>query len=396
MKQYVKQSMSVQMTAQHLQPGQATFIFLLLSALAVARCGCSQSKKICGAGYYQKDPVTIDCDGGKGRKSMVTSQGEAFTWQAPRGTVDLVIEAFCEPLKSRNGSAEMSVKCDGKNGQTLLGETGKLNEQVRQANIQGANWTWSGMPDPESHNGSFKIWIRVRGKLYCDTELLVANSHVAPLAVDLQYSWSGIDPCPLKLKGCAHCPDKVCHDDEQAVCDGSAYWECIPRVVLQASTSHAAPAPPSGTNSGQRASALRPELQFAPPPAAEASQREVSRASPAEAPLDLPSAPIPTTHPAVTLLRWPMRETHFAQQPRVSPPLRRKGHESTPSWSSTASAVIVGMAAVMGAGMVAALCVVSLSGSSTTPLTSPEARAGLGPLIETGQRGQYEPVGSAA
>lgn len=39
-----------------------------------------------------------------------------FGWEVPKDTVDLSIEVLCEPLKSLHGSAELSAKCAGHNG----------------------------------------------------------------------------------------------------------------------------------------------------------------------------------------------------------------------------------------------------------------------------------------
>ncbi|CAE7448157.1 atpF [Symbiodinium microadriaticum] len=256
----------------------------------------------------------MDCLGGKGRKSMILSpraavQGQ-FTWEVQKGTKDLFVEVLCEPMASSEGSAKLSAECKGEDGKALLtilgddDDDGLLNHQVRKAHTHGAEWSWSG--NPESKNGSSTLWLRVKGTLHCDVSFSLENDYVANMATDLRYKWSGIDPCPQQLKGCAPCPDDKCHEDDVAQCDGSSYWECFPKTLLAKATAttsipilppEGAPGPPSTSIDKSATAESHPPLSFEDI-LADPQLRAILRAQQSDEP-SLPfERPVPTSHPA--------------------------------------------------------------------------------------------------
>eukprot|EP00434_Breviolum_minutum_P011201 symbB.v1.2.009883.t1/scaffold639.1/size181572/4 len=101
--------------------------------------------------------------------------------------------------------------------------------------VHGAEWSWSG-DVPEKHSGPFSLWIRVQGPLHCDVAAFSSSFAAlkeSNIAVDVRYKWSHIKPCPKQLKGCSQCPTDKCHQEDIAICDGSPYWECLPKEAAR-------------------------------------------------------------------------------------------------------------------------------------------------------------------
>lgn len=352
----------------------------------------------------------MDCLGGKGRKSMILSpraavQGQ-FTWEVQKGTKDLFVEVLCEPMASSEGSAKLSAECKGEDGKALLtilgddDDDGLLNHQVRKAHTHGAEWSWSG--NPESKNGSSTLWLRVKGTLHCDVSFSLENDYVANMATDLRYKWSGIDPCPQQLKGCAPCPDDKCHEDDVAQCDGSPYWECFPKTLLAKATAttsipilppEGAPGPPSTSIDKSATAESHPPLSFEDI-LADPQLRAILRAQQSDEP-SLPfERPVPTSHPAVTLLQ---SDRAALDQTQLSPRLRggvgdqnRRMHDgSAVMLAALVSCFIIGLALCTGARST------STRHSGTAPeglqQQQSEVRAHLGAAIQ-GRRTMYHLV----
>eukprot|EP00438_Fugacium_kawagutii_P033503 Skav232538 [mRNA] locus=scaffold319:137183:140948:+ [translate_table: standard] len=173
----------------------------------------------------------------------------------------------------------------------------------------GATWSWSG-DVPEKHSGPFSLWLRVNGRLHCDLEFLVRNDQDSNLAVDVRYKWSQIKPCPEQLKGCSLCPTDKCHREDVAVCDGSPYWECLPKeAVSKLNSSADVPTTQRTTATWTTLTTLTVTTTTSKPlslddlmkePQVQSLLREEERVNSPK----LPSGPLPTSHPAVAATEW--------------------------------------------------------------------------------------------
>mmetsp|Transcript_48465 Transcript_48465/g.135396 ORF Transcript_48465/g.135396 Transcript_48465/m.135396 type:complete len:554 (-) Transcript_48465:43-1704(-) len=216
--------------------------------------GSSESDNLtvtaCRRGQIQLDPIALGCAGGSGRKQMwLTEAGTSqryFVWRAPAGTWDLQATASLQlqPLTSgvalsgrrTNVSIEpsfsLTVQCMDSDRILIGTSQGLLNSSVRSAVLNGAKWSWSGDPVGADARGFYIDGFRIDGTLTCDVEVILENKHELPIMGEIGYSWGGISPCLDILLGCVPCPSDVCHNDEEAMCDGTPYWFCVPKVEL--------------------------------------------------------------------------------------------------------------------------------------------------------------------
>lgn len=234
----------------------------------------------------------------------------------------------------------------------------------------GATWSWSGGV-PQKHSGPFSLWLRVNGRLHCDLEFLVRNDQDSNLAVDVRYKWSQIKPCPKQLKGCSLCPTDKCHQEDVAVCDGSPYWECLPKeAVLNSSF-------PGHLQTAQQTTATFTVTTTPKPlslddlmkePQVQSLLREEEKVNSPK----LPSGPLPTSHPAIAATNWRNsgHVTRAFNRPETRPPW---------AWGYAMAAL------ALCAGCLA----VCISGSSSRP--SEQVRGQLGSAIQ-GQRTPYAPI----
>lgn len=228
---------------------------------------------------------------------------------------------------------------------------------------------------PKKHSGPFSLWLRVNGRLHCDLEFLVRNDQDSNLAVDVRYKWSQIKPCPKQLKGCSRCPTDKCHQEDVAVCDGSPYWECLPKEAIANSTF-----PVGHLQTAQRTTATLTVTttstalsldDLMKEPQVQSLLREEEKVNSPK----LPFGPLPTSHPAIAATDW-----------------RNSGHQNVTSSSRQGTPgvpwvwgyAMAGLA--LCSGCLAALCI---STSSSRP--SEQVRGQLGSAIQ-GQRTPYAPI----
>ncbi|CAL1174083.1 unnamed protein product [Cladocopium goreaui] len=368
----------------------------------------SPVKTVCSKGFYQEEVIVLGCEGGKGRQSMILSSQAAaqgqFSWEVAKDTFDLSIEVLCEPLKSLHGSAKLSAKCVEPQGEVILGESkGLLNQSAvnlkkssdclsrsngpavqpkRMVSAHGAQWSWSG-DVPRKHSGPFSLWLRVQGRLHCDVEFLVQNDQDSNLAVDVRYKWSQIKPCPKQLKGCSRCPTDKCHEEDVAVCDGSPYWECLPKeAVMRKSELSTAPGEHEQTTGHMTTSTPTTMTTTTPKPLSlddlmeDPQVQSLLREKESVNKPDLPSGPLPTSHPAVTVTDRRHFRLPSSKNLAMSMSDMRQSHHLP--WA---------------AGIVLALCIlltvaVCISRSAET---SEQVRGQLGVAIQ-GQRTPYSPI----
>ncbi|CAL1174084.1 unnamed protein product [Cladocopium goreaui] len=348
----------------------------------------SPVKTVCSKGFYQEEVIVLGCEGGKGRQSMILSSQAAaqgqFSWEVAKDTFDLSIEVLCEPLKSLHGSAKLSAKCVEPQGEVILGESkGLLNQSPkRMVSAHGAQWSWSG-DVPRKHSGPFSLWLRVQGRLHCDVEFLVQNDQDSNLAVDVRYKWSQIKPCPKQLKGCSRCPTDKCHEEDVAVCDGSPYWECLPKeAVMRKSELSTAPGEHEQTTGHMTTSTPTTMTTTTPKPLSlddlmeDPQVQSLLREKESVNKPDLPSGPLPTSHPAVTVTDRRHFRLPSSKNLAMSMSDMRQSHHLP--WA---------------AGIVLALCIlltvaVCISRSAET---SEQVRGQLGVAIQ-GQRTPYSPI----
>lgn len=348
----------------------------------------SPVKTVCSKGFYQEEVIVLGCEGGKGRQSMILSSQAAaqgqFSWEVAKDTFDLSIEVLCEPLKSLHGSAKLSAKCVEPQGEVILGESkGLLNQSAkRMVSAHGAQWSWSG-DVPRKHSGPFSLWLRVQGRLHCDVEFLVQNDQDSNLAVDVRYKWSQIKPCPKQLKGCSRCPTDKCHEEDVAVCDGSPYWECLPKEAVMRNT-EVSTAPgeheqttghmTTSTPTTMTTTTLKPLSldDLMEDPQVQSLLREKENVNKP----DLPSGPLPTSHPAVTVTDRRHFRLPSSKNLAMSMSDMRQSHHLP--WA---------------AGIVLALCILLTVAvcMSRSAETSEQVRGQLGVAIQ-GQRTPYSPI----
>lgn len=348
----------------------------------------SPVKTVCSKGFYQEEVIVLGCEGGKGRQSMILSSQAAaqgqFSWEVAKDTFDLSIEVLCEPLKSLHGSAKLSAKCVEPQGEVILGESkGLLNQSAkRMVSAHGAQWSWSG-DVPRKHSGPFSLWLRVQGRLHCDVEFLVQNDQDSNLAVDVRYKWSQIKPCPKQLKGCSRCPTDKCHEEDVAVCDGSPYWECLPKEAVMRNT-EVSTAPgeheqttghmTTSTPTTMTTTTLKPLSldDLMEDPQVQSLLREKESVNKP----DLPSGPLPTSHPAVTVTDRRHFRLPSSKNLAMSMSDMRQSHHLP--WA---------------AGIVLALCILLTVAvcMSRSAETSEQVRGQLGVAIQ-GQRTPYSPI----
>jgi len=193
----------------------------------------------CNEGFYQRDPVALGCKGGHDSKAMVLTPsgtaGQAFRWQAASGTNDLLVKVTVEPFEDTGGSVELTVGCVG--DQTLLVATnGSLLTTNKLETIHDeVIWKWSGMHWHEEP-GAFQEFVSLKGTVQCDVEISLSNVLHQPVAIDLNYSWVSVYPCPDVVPGCVECPINVCPWHQTAICDGTESWECVYQTITPAAT----------------------------------------------------------------------------------------------------------------------------------------------------------------
>lgn len=369
-------------------PSRLLPIAVCLSTCLRFAAGGYPVKTACSKGFYQEEAIVLGCEGGKGRQSMILSSQAAaqgqFSWEVAKDTLDLSIEVLCEPLKSLHGSAKLSARCVEPQGEVILGESeGLLNQSAkRMVSAHGAQWSWSG-DVPRKHSGPFSLWLRVQGRLHCDVEFLVQNDQDSNLAVDVRYKWSQIKPCPKQLKGCSLCPTDKCHEEDVAVCDGSPYWECLPKEAVINTSSSSSPGEHEQTT-GQMTTWTSTTMtsttmtMTTPKPLSlddlmeDPQVQSLLREEESVNKPDLPSGPLPTSHPAVTVTD------------------RRHFRLPSKNWAMSSDMRSHHLPA---AGIVLALCIlltvavcISRSGE-----TSEQVRGQLGAAIQ-GQRTPYSPI----
>ncbi|CAJ1353579.1 unnamed protein product [Effrenium voratum] len=369
---------------------RSTTTCLVLAMASLMRPEGSEVKALCNEGFYQEDPVVLGCKGGKGRQSMILSsrtesQGQ-FSWEVPKGTMDISTEVLCEPLKALHGSAKLSAKCAGPHGEVLLSQKDSLlNQSVKTVDAHGAKWSWSGDPD-RKNSGSFSLWLRVQGQLHCDVRFVLENDHESNLAADLRYSWSSIEPCPKKLKGCAPCPADKCIADDIAVCNGSPYWECLPDLPALGNSSQ--PTASSRSPTSITATSTTLTITTSLPPSFEdlmadpkfSSMVREEEGTSMQMPFQMPE---PTSHPAVTLLD--------GQSLRQQPPGQFHVMNQDRTMSFTSTIVAAAFAVCLSCG---ALCMCCMCVPASDLRPSEEVRGQLGAAIQ-GQRTMYQPVDEA-
>ncbi|CAK9055884.1 unnamed protein product [Durusdinium trenchii] len=351
-----------------MQPPERRSLHGVCLWLLLALSGGTDVENVCEKGFYQEDPIVFGCQGGKGRQSMIlTSRAAAqgqFSWEVPKDTADLSVEVLFEPLKSLHGSAKLSAKC-ADTGEVILGETQSLlNESAKLVTAHGAQWSWSG--NATHRSGSFSLWLRVHGPLHCDLGFRVENDLESNLAADVRYSWSHIKPCPKQLKGCEECPKDKCHPDDVAVCDGSRYWECLPKEALLKRTSTTEG---ETTHSTTTSTTPQPSLDelMEDPHFQQLLQQEEELHQP-----EMATGPLPTSHPAVTLRKgWKL-------QPSRSPVVAPMGQDGV-HWQT------------WGIGFIACVLLLASCVCCCSAEPSQQVRGQVGTAIQ-GQRTPYYPI----
>jgi len=284
-----------------------------------------------------------------------------------------------------HGSAKLSAKCA--NGEVILGESnGLLNQSAKHmVTVHGAEWSWSG-DAPEKHSGPFSLWIKVQGPLHCDVAFLLQNDQESNIAVDVFYKWSHIKPCPKQLKGCSQCPTDKCHQEDVAICDGSPYWECLPKEAarLQMNASLVGEVGKTSTEKQTTATTTTTTTTTATPklslddlmedPKVQSLLREEENLNKP----DWAAGPLPTSHPAVTMrgmnltFRQPMGGSKLASQERQ--------HGIHLPWAPWYNGVVFAVCLFLAV----AICI-----SRAEP--SEQVRGQLGAAIQ-GQRTPYSPI----
>jgi len=192
----------------------------------------------CGSGYLQRDPIVLSCGGGHGQAMVILTPAgtpqRVFYWQAPAGAQDLEATAVLSAAMpdAQGVGVTLTVQCA--DGEVLIDHhRGRLNGTRHIATIDGAEWSWSGDPAAANGHGLFIDGFRVNGTIKCDIEVILSNSGSTPLMGDVEYSWTGVSPCPELRPGCVSCPQDMCHANEFPFCDGSPYWQCAPKSRLR-------------------------------------------------------------------------------------------------------------------------------------------------------------------
>lgn len=310
--------------------------------------------------------------------------------------------------------AALSARCGASDGEssneTLIAENhGLLNDTVHTADIQGAHWSWSGDCRAEEDGKGVCIdSFRVDGVLHCDIEVTIANLDSVPLMGEFRYSWVKVEPCADWAKGieygneasflddharggaamdqseCSPCPEDIidsgCSLNEEAVCLGGPTWQCVDAIgpsgrirappisgvwssfPLPSKSPHAPPWPtslpkpvvePEPEMTSTASATMAPSSSWPVPSATTSTTLVAEAAAPSAAALHSPAVLDPLT-PRVAPGLTPTVDVKF---PHVWADIGGGAaveRVDSPSWHSTAAALVC-VAASVGA-LLAVLC----------------------------------------